>query len=133
MKTRSIEQTYFFAVSPERVYEAYTNPEKHAAFTGDEAGGRPEPGHEFNAYGDYITGKYLELVKDKKIVQEWQTAEWPEGYPPSKLTITLEPSDKGTLLTMIHTDVPDSQAETYRQGWIEYYWEPMEEYFRDNA
>lgn len=120
-------------MSPQKVYEAYTNPEIHAAFTGDDAAGKAMAGEKFNAYGDYITGKYIELVKDKKIVQEWQTAEWPEGYPPSRLTLTLEPSDKGTLLTMLHTDVPESQAESYRQGWIEHYWEPMEEYFRDNG
>ncbi len=50
----------------------------------------------------YIFGKNLELVKGKKIVQEWTTTEWPENYPPSILTLIFQAKPSGTLLTMVH-------------------------------
>jgi hypothetical protein len=30
---------------------------------------------------------------------------------------------------MIHSKVPVEQAESYRQGWIDFYWEPLKKYF----
>ena len=56
-------------------------------------------------------------------------AEWPEGYPPSRLEFRFEAKDDGTEVTMIHSEVPASQAEAYRQGWVDYYWTPLKEYF----
>ena len=35
----------------------------------------------------------------------------------------------GTELIMIHSKVPVEQAESYRQGWIDFYWEPLKKYF----
>jgi len=32
-------------------------------------------------------------------------------------------------MTVIHSDIPDGQGDDYRQGWIDYYFEPMKEYF----
>jgi hypothetical protein len=36
---------------------------------------------------------------------------------------------EGTELTLNHTDVPDDQAEDYRKGWINFYWDPLKKYF----
>jgi len=30
---------------------------------------------------------------------------------------------------MIHAIVPAEQADAYRQGWIDFYWEPLDTYF----
>jgi activator of HSP90 ATPase len=69
------------------------------------------------------------LVKGKRIVQEWKTTEWPD-YPPSIVEFTLKKKGIGTKLTMVHSKVPSEQAESYRQGWIDFYWEPMKKYFK---
>ena len=72
--------------------------------------------------------KYLELEKGKKILQEWTTTEWPEGYPPSLLELTLKAKGKKTELTMVHSKVPQDQVEYYAEGWKEFYWEPLKKY-----
>lgn len=86
-------------------------------------------GGEFQAFGGYSTAKNLELEPGKKIVQEWTTSEWPEGAPPSILTITLKPVEGGTKLTMVHSKVPEEQTDDYAAGWKEYYWTKLEGYF----
>ena len=68
--------------------------------------------------------------KGKKIVQEWTTSEWPEGYPPSVLELDLKKVPEGTELTMTHSKVPEEQADDYEEGWMDYYWNPMIEYFK---
>ena len=71
----------------------------------------------------------IELEKGKKIVQEWKTTEWPKGYPPSIVELTLKPKGTKTELTMIHSKVPAEQAKSYEDGWKEFYWEPLKKYF----
>jgi len=62
-------------------------------------------------------------------VHEWTTTEWPAGYPPSILELTLKPKGKGTELTMVHSKVPAEQVDYYAEGWKEFYWAPMKKYF----
>jgi activator of HSP90 ATPase len=128
--TKTITQKVVIPASPEEVYDAFIDPKKHAAFTGAEATGDPEVGGEFTAWDGYITGKNVELEKGKRIVQEWSTSEWPEDYPPSRLELTFAKLNGGTELTMVHSKVPASQAEEYRQGWIDNYWDLLKEYFK---
>jgi len=46
------------------------------------------------------------------------------------LEVLLEPVEEGTRLTLVHTHIPQNQSEEYKQGWEEYYFKPMLEYFR---
>jgi uncharacterized protein YndB with AHSA1/START domain len=131
IRTRTIKQKVIIPATPEQVYDAFMVPERHAAFTGDAAGGSSEVGGEFSAWGGYITAKNLELERGQKIVQEWYTSEWPPGYPPSRLEIVLRSIPQGTELTMVHTKVPEEQADAYDQGWHDSYWDPLIRYFQE--
>ncbi|MDA4125792.1 MAG: SRPBCC domain-containing protein [Thaumarchaeota archaeon] len=130
MKFEVIKQVAIIDASPVEVYEAYVDPKKHAAFTGDSATGTAKVGGKFAAGNGYISAKYLELEKGKRILHEWTTTEWPKGYPPSLVELILKPKGKKTELTMIHSKVPAEQAADYDQGWRDYYWEPMKKYFK---
>lgn len=125
----TIKQKVVIPAEPDEVYDAYMSSEKHATFTGSSAKIDAKIGGEFTAWDGYIMGRNLELEKGKKIVQEWRTTEWPENNPPSHLEIALKKVKGGTELTLNHTDVPDEQAEDYRKGWIDFYWEPLKKYF----
>lgn len=129
MTTSTIEQKLHFKAKPVQVYDAFVNPKKHAEFTGAAATGKAEVGAEYTAWDGYITGKHIELIPARKIVDEWKTTQWPEGYPPARLELSFEVEEDGTALTMIHSDVPSEQADAYRQGWTDYYWEPLRKYF----
>ena len=131
LKFGKIQQTVFIEATPDEVYDALLNAKKHAAFTGSAATTNAKVGAEFTAWDGYISGKNLELVKGKKIVQEWETSEWPEGYPRSRLEFTLRAKKGGTELRMVHTQVPAEQVAEYRTGWHTAYWEPMKEYFAE--
>ena len=129
LQFEEIRQKVLIDANPVDVFNAYVDPKKHEAFTGSPATGSPKPRGRFTAWDGYISGRYLELIKGKKIVHEWRTTEWPPGYPPSLVTLTLTDSGGKTALTMVHAKVPAEQAESYTEGWKESYWEPLKRYF----
>lgn len=129
-KTRTIVQTVIVPADPDQVYEAFMDPKRHSDFTQTKTVGSQEVGGEVSASDGYITAKNIELKKGKKIVQEWTTSEWPEGYGPSRLEIDLKKVEGGTELTMTHSKVPEEQADDYAEGWMDYYWNPLVEYFQ---
>ena len=120
-------------VSPKQIYEAYVDPKKHGEFTGSKATGKPVVGGKFTAWDEYISGKFLELEEGKRVVQEWTSTDFPEGYPPSKLELTFCEVPKGTEITMVHSSVPKEQADETAEGWTEFYWDPLKEYFKKQS
>lgn len=125
--SKPIKQTITFKVSPHDVYEALMDSKKHAAFTGGKASISRKVGGKYSAYDNYITGKNLELVPDKKIIQSWRAVDWAEGVF-STITFKLTPIPEGTRLDFTHEDVPEGTEEEFIQGWIDNYWEPMKVY-----
>jgi activator of HSP90 ATPase len=129
LKFGVIEQTIQWRASPEDVFNALLDPAKHSDFTGSLATTSRGTGVRFTAWNGYISGKNIRLVKDKKIIQEWKTTEWPTGYPPSRLEFTLTARNGGTELKMVHSKIPAEQIEEYRKGWYDSYWNPLKKYF----
>lgn len=130
MGVTTIRGRVVVSAAPGDVYEAFMDAGKHSAFTGSKATGDSKVGGRFTAWDGYISGKNLELVEGKKIVQEWVTTEWPSGYPPSRLELTFKKVKGGTEISMVHSNVPEEQADNYEQGWIDFYWKPLKNYFK---
>lgn len=127
-KSKIIDRIIIPATSHE-VYNAFIDPKKHSEFTGSKATGKPNVGSKFSAWDGYITGKYLELEEGKKIIQHWITTDWPQDFPPSKLELTFEDLENKTEIKMVHSDIPVNQEADLRQGWIDFYWKPLKDYF----
>jgi activator of HSP90 ATPase len=132
LKTKTLRQKATIPADPMKVYEAYMDAEKHAEFTGSKATFDPRVGGEFTAWDGYIAGKNLELEPGKRIVQEWRSSDFPEGYAASRLELNLKDIKGSTELTMVHSGVPVEIADDIAQGWKDFYWEPMKKYFEKN-
>ena len=126
---KTIKQTVKFKAAPHEVYEALMDEKKHAAITGAPCKMSKNIGGEFNCYGDYIKGKNVELIKDKKIVQKWVGKDFPKGAE-STVIFSLEKSkDDSTTLKFTHENIPDKLAEHIDKGWKEHYWDKMNKFF----
>ena len=126
MRTKTIRQSVIFKASLHEVYEALMDSKKHAKFTGSEVQISRSVGSKFSVYGGDIQGINLELVPDQKIVQSWRYSDWPEGHY-SKATFSLRGVPGGTRLTFTQTRVPEEFYDDIKQGWHDYYWEPIKE------
>jgi activator of HSP90 ATPase len=126
----SFEVSAFFPTqSPEKIYTAWLDSQAHSAMTGSLAEVDPTVGGKFNAWDGYIQGHTLELEPFRRILQAWRTTEFPADSPDSRLEILLEGVDGGAQVTLRHSEIPEGQGEDYRQGWTDYYFEPMGRYF----
>lgn len=128
--TTSFEQEVTFNTTPEVLYDLLMDPVHHAAFTGQPARITARRNGRFSVWGDYITGKFLDLQRHASIKQEWHAADMPKGHV-SVVTITLTPlAKRKTLLTLRHEQVPADMAAAFQQGWHDYYWKPMKAYLK---
>ena len=123
--TSTVVQHVFLSAPPATIFAMLTDPVEHGRLTGTTCTGEPVVGERYTAGGGYMHGEFEAVEADRKIVQTWSTTEWPKGHAPSRLEFVLEPADGGTELVMTHSGLPPSQAEQYRQGWIDFYWTPM--------
>ena len=121
--------TSIIPATPEEIYEAWLDSLSHAEMTGGEASMSDEVGAEVSAWDGYISGRNLELVPGERIVQSWRTGQFADEHGDSIVTITLEDADDGTLLTLVHSNVPDDQRSYEEGGWESNYFEPMRVYF----
>jgi activator of HSP90 ATPase len=116
-------------VSPKRIYEAWIDSEEHSGFTNSEAKIDSHEGGEFSAWDGYITGKTITLEPFSRIVQTWRTTDFKEDEHDSLLEIIFEPVDSGCKVTLNHTELPAGSKDEYIQGWEDFYFAPMQEYF----
>ena len=92
--TKTIRQSELFhGVEPAEIYSAMLSGPKHTKMTGSKATGSTKVGGKFTAWDGYISGRNIELEENKRILQEWQTSEWPEGAPPSLLGTAPRPAE----------------------------------------
>jgi activator of HSP90 ATPase len=97
--------------------------------TGGAAKATARVGGSFTAWDGYISGKNIELKSPARILQSWRTTEFSADTPDSRLEILLEETKGGTKVTLVQSSIPEGQAASYKQGWIDHYFEPMKEYF----
>ena len=119
--------------APSKIYAAWTDPEKLAAWFGPSkvregslqaetdlrVGGRYRIS--FNATdGEYfqVGGVYREIVADELLVMSWAWHSTPERE--SQLSISLKPDGAGTLLTLHHEQFFDQAArDGHEKGWTD--------------
>ena len=126
----SLEVSDTIPATPAEVYAAFLDSLKHSAMTGSRASVDPRIGGKFTAWDDYISGTTVALGPNHRITQKWRTTDFPAGAPDSVLEIVLEKTASGTKVTLKHTNIPEGQAEQYKDGWKEFYFDPMKAYFK---
>jgi activator of HSP90 ATPase len=111
------------------VYSALTNPYTIELWTGYPAVMSTEPGSEFSLWEGDITGKNIEFIQDKKVVQEWDFGDNPEK---SLVTITIQKDRDDSIIIVEHSNIPDEDFEDIAEGWREYYFGAINTFFNPN-
>ena len=124
-----IKISAIFPVKPKRIYNAWINSKEHSAMTGSKATASSKVGGKFTAWDKYISGKNLELVANRRILQSWRSTEFPADHLDSYLLIKLKDAGSGTKVTLVHSEIPDGTGAAYRKGWKDFYFTPMQKYF----
>jgi len=140
------------------VWKAWTEPESVMKWWGPENFTAPVVKIDFKEGGSYLncmrspegedfwsTGVYKEIVPLKRIVSTdsfadsngnvvaasyyGMSGDWPLEL---NVIVTFEEDNGKTKLTFEQKGVPENKVEELTQGWIDYYWEPMKTYLKNN-
>jgi len=123
-----IQKVLFKNTTRESLYELYMNAKKHSLIIDGPVEISEKIGSSFNAFGGYITGKNLQLVKNQLIVQSWRGSDWDKKDSDSAFLLSLEQKGKDVVLNMIHANVPDDKVKNLDKGWHDHYWNPWKQH-----
>jgi activator of HSP90 ATPase len=130
----SIHQEVTLDATPQRVYEALTDPERFSAMTAFSSVPKAPPaqiahevGGAFALFGGHIVGRHLELIPDQRIVQAWRVVDWEPGLF-SIARFRLRNQGSKTTILFDHTGFPNGQGQHLASGWHANYWEPLRKY-----
>jgi uncharacterized protein YndB with AHSA1/START domain len=110
---------------PETIFALLTDPAQYVRWKGTLARLDPRPGGiyrvQFNDR-DIARGTYVEVVPFRRVVFTWGWEGGDAGASPvppgsSTVEITLTPDGDGTIVRLVHRDLPEGAREKHTQGW----------------
>jgi uncharacterized protein YndB with AHSA1/START domain len=118
-----------FKASPEKVFNAWADPEKVKYWMGPgevkvlRTEGDARTGGRFrwvmrapNGEDHDVSGTYREVIPNEKLVFTWAWKSTPERE--SLVTLTFKPDGDGTSFTMVHEQFFDDAArDSHNKGW----------------
>ena len=125
---KTLKQTYLIKAPLEEVWKALVDVRYIQGWGGGPAKMDDKVGTKFSLWGGSIWGENLEVVLNKKLVQDWYSDEEKKWKTPSRVTFTLHAEKDGVRLELIHENVPDENAEDINEGWKNYYLGPFKDY-----
>jgi len=126
--TNAIQQSAVFKAKAKRLYDILLDSKEFAAFTGGkEARIDPAAGGAFSMFDGMISGRNVDLVPAKRIVQAWRVGNWDEGVY-SIVRFDIADEGTGARLTVTHVGFPEEHRPHLTSGWQARYFEPMAAY-----
>ena len=121
----NIHQEVTIDANPAAVYGVLTSSENFTRMTGGKkADISAEAGGAVSMFESGISGRNVELVPGKRVVQAWRSNAWPEGVY-SIVRFELTAHGTGTKLVFDQSGHPDDAEKMLADGWHENYWRPM--------
>jgi len=128
MAVKNLRQSVTFKATPNDVYDALVDPVQHARFTGAAAKISAKVGTAFSLWDRSLTGIVVAAERGRRLVLAWRSEGWPKGHY-SIAQFEFAKVRGGTRLAFEQFGIPASDYADIREGWKQYYWEPLRTYF----
>jgi uncharacterized protein YndB with AHSA1/START domain len=119
-----IRKRYIIDAPVEAVWQCLTDGAEMEEWGAGPASAEPFAGGAFSQWGGDIRGTNTVFEPGVRLEQEWFGGEWEHA---SKAVFTLERTSEGTVLELVHTDLPRGTYAEFDLGWDEYYLGPLRE------
>lgn len=126
---RNFKKTFNINAEPADIYAALTNPYTIELWSGYPATMPDKAGEEFIMWDGDICGKIIDLVPDRKVVQEWYFG---DREVDSQVTITIADNGGNSAVTVEHTNIPVEDYKNIAEGWNEYYMGAIKRFYNPN-
>lgn len=121
---KTVQQSYLINAPTEKVWQALIDPKIIDKWGASPSKMSEKEGAGFSFWGGDIHGNNIEVIPNKKLVQEWMAGEW-DNF--SRVTFALSKEGDKTRVDLLHEDVPDNEAKGIEDGWKRYYLDPLKE------
>jgi uncharacterized protein YndB with AHSA1/START domain len=127
--TLQLNRTY--PVKRERVFSAWVKPEELEKWWGPQGYQTTIEEMDVQVHGKYkynmqnldgqklvLTGHYLEIIPNEKLVFTWKWENGKAEFPTTKVTIDFLEKGDSTEVNVTHTDLPsEEEAKNHNHGW----------------
>ncbi|WP_336109838.1 SRPBCC family protein [Streptomyces sp. PTD9-10] len=126
MRNNAVTVERRIAARPETVFSFFTDRDKWLSWMGKDGEFSFEPGGAYRTLvnGENVAeGRFVEIDPPRRLgfTWGWATGEMPVPPGSSTVEITLEPVPEGTLLRLVHRDLPSPEAcAAHEEGWTHY-------------
>jgi uncharacterized protein YndB with AHSA1/START domain len=120
--TEAVEREIRIDAAPETVFAFFTDPQLLLRWKGIDATLEPEPGGVYRVVMNArhtVLGRFVEIDRPRRLVFTWgMVGEDPLVAPgASTVEVTLIADGEGTLLRLVHRDLPEPAREQHARGW----------------
>jgi uncharacterized protein YndB with AHSA1/START domain len=124
-ETLSFTKTAFLPVPPDDAFALITQPERLRRWQTVSAVVDLRAGGEYRwtiTPGHVAAGTYREVEPGRRVVFGWGWEGNDDLKPDSStVTVTVEPADGGSLVTLVHAGLTEEQAAMHAEGWDHYF------------
>lgn len=125
---RTVTQSVTLPARAKDLYAMYLNRRSHGAITGNKVVIGSRPGSKFRAFGGALTGRMLQTIPGRLIVQSWRSTPFHKSDADSTLILRFTPKGRRGRIDLVHVNVPDHDYHGVNNGWKNYYWKPWRKY-----
>ena len=121
--TKSVQREIKVNAKPETVFEYLIDPVKLRRWMSSGGSWNPEAGDPFRlemSKEDVAVGTFVEIQRPSRLVLTWGWEGEDAITKPGSSTVefTLTPDGSGTLVRLVHRDLPNEEAaEAHGKGW----------------
>lgn len=130
MKSKTIKVTVILPATPHDVFEALTESRIIKRWSGQRGNVEPKIGGTMEMFDGWVKGKVLDYNPRRILSYSWKPQDWSDDVAESIVSYRLKKSAKGTTVELQHRGFPnDSEAQNHKDGWHEFVFDPLKEYF----
>ncbi|XP_070091541.1 activator of 90 kDa heat shock protein ATPase homolog 2 isoform X2 [Equus przewalskii] len=122
--TVAVHMTELFDTAAEQLYSIFTVKDLVQKFSKSPAVLEVEKGGKFQMFDGNITGEYIELLTNKKIVMKWRCRNWPEEHY-ATVALNFVPIPGQTELQLDCKGVPVCKEENMKFCWQKQHFEEI--------
>lgn len=122
--TVALHLTELFDTTVEQLYSIFTVKELVQGFSKSPAVLEAEKGGKFRMFDGNITGEYVELVTNRKIIMKWRCRNWPEEHY-ATVELNFVPAPGQTELQLDCKGVPVCKEEHMKFCWQKQHFEEI--------